>query len=186
MKKILLPLLFIMFCLPSFAQTKLKEAEFIGDVRALNADSSTSNLEKVVTKIKTKATGSKIWWGIGSSKAFIEVKGKTSSASFSKNTPIQFIIKSDNNNLDPLSIISVFQYEIKGGDRRAVFGKVNNLFGNSDSGLKLVGYNGKKFGSASYIIELSEKNPGEYGIIVRNPNLQNEDSSQIVYSFTIK
>lgn len=186
MRKILFLLLFALVSISSFSQSKLKEADFIGDVRALNIDSTTINLEKVVTKIKTKATGSKIWWGIGSSKAFIEVKGKTSSASFQKESPIQFIIKASDNNLDPLSVISVFQYDIKGGDRRAVFGKVNNLFGNSDSGLKLVSYNGKKFGSASYIIELSEKNPGEYGIIVRNPNLQNNDSSQIVYSFTIK
>ena len=51
---------------------KVKEADFVGNVRAFMPDSSIVNLDKTNVQIKTKATGSKIWWGIGSSKAFVE------------------------------------------------------------------------------------------------------------------
>ena len=57
---------FILMCLVavsniSSAQSKLKEADFIGNVRILNADSTTVNLERINVQLKTKATGSKIW-----------------------------------------------------------------------------------------------------------------------------
>ena len=43
-------------------------------------------------------------------------------------------------------------------------------------------YEAKKFGEHSYIITLTTIKPGEYGIIVNNPNLQRDDSNIIVYS----
>jgi hypothetical protein len=89
------------------------------------------------------------------------------------------------NDLDPMSIVSIFEYKIKGKNRRAEFGKVNNLFGNSSSGLKRLDFEGEKYGENSYIITLNSNDVGEYGIIVNNPNLERDDSNLIVYSFAI-
>ena len=187
MKKVL----FFIMCLTavcnmSSAQSKLKEADFIGNVRILNADSTTSNLERMNVQLKTKATGSKIWWGIGSSKAFIEVPGKNANTKLSSGNDVKFIVRVADNNLDPMSIVSIFQYTIKGKNRRAQFGKVNNASGNSTAGLKRLDFEGEKFGEHSYIITLTNKEPGEYGIIVNNPNLQRDDSNLVVYSFALE
>ncbi len=174
------------FYINSMSQSILKEAEFIGDVRIVNADSTTTNLEKNNVGLITKATGSKIWWGIGSSRAFIKVPGKYSSSRFPEETKLQFIVRVADNNLDPMSVVSIFPFVIKGKDRRAEFGHVNNYLGNSSSGLKRLDYEAKKFGEHSYIITLTTIKPGEYGIIVNNPNLQRDDSNIIVYSFAIE
>jgi len=38
----------------------------------------------------------------------------------------------------------------------------------------MVRFSGRKFGTSSYIIELKNLKPGEYGIIVTNPNSRDE------------
>jgi len=38
----------------------------------------------------------------------------------------------------------------------------------------MVLFNGNKFGTSSYIIALNNLKPGEYGIIVSNPNSRDE------------
>jgi hypothetical protein len=60
------------------------------------------------------------------------------------------------------------------------------MFGNSTAGLKRLDFEGEKFGEHSYIITLTNKEPGEYGIIVNNPNLQRDDSNLVVYSFALE
>ena len=186
MKRIVLCIAVFISALCVNAQSKLQEADFVGNVRVLNADSTTLNLDKLATQVKSKATGSKIWLGVGSTKSFIEVPGKASSIVFEKDTPMKLVVRGSDNNLDPTSVVSIFQYIIKGGDRRAVFGKINNLFGNSESGLKKISFEGKKFGKNSYIIEFTVSEPGEYGIMVNNPTLENESSNIVVYSFSVR
>ena len=46
----------------------------------------------------------------------------------------------------------------------------------------LMRFNGKKHGASSYIIELKNLKPGEYGIIVSNPN-NKDDKRSIVSCF---
>lgn len=136
MKRIVLCIAVFISALCANAQSKVQEADFVGNVRVLNSDSTTATLDKLATQVKSKATGSKIWWGVGSTKSFIEVPGKEAKTVLDKDTPLKLIVRGSDNNLDPTSVVSIFQYIIKGGDRRAVFGKVNNLFGNTESGLK--------------------------------------------------
>jgi len=185
-KKLFVLLAFTLSAIGAFAQSIVKEADFVGNVRVLNADSTTTNLDKYSAQVKTKATGSKIWWGIGSSKAFAVVPGTTSSSVFQSGQSIELLVRSTNNELDPTSIVQVFQYEVKGKNRRAHMGKVNNLYGNSSIGLESMSFDGKKFGKSSYIITLPKLNAGEYGVYVRNPNLENDDKNLVLYSFTVK
>lgn len=193
MRKLIVLLALTAFSLSGNAQSKVKEAEFIGNVRYLQEDSTTLNLDKSVVKVKTKASGSKMWWGVGSQKAFFEVPGKTSKCVISRmgkdylHGYYDFIIRTSDNEIDPSSIILVFKYELKGGNRRVQLGKVHNRFGNSEYGAETLAFEGKKFGKSSYIITLQGLQAGEYGVSVRNPKLESSgDTNAIIYSFTIK
>ena len=164
---------------------KVKEADFVGNVRAFMPDSSIVNLDKTNVQIKTKATGSKIWWGIGSSKAFVEVPGSEAKTQFKSDSGYQFVVKVADNNIDPSSVVMIFNMEVKGKNRRAQMGKVNNFMGNSVQGFEQINYEGKKFGKSSYIIDPGTLSAGNYGVVVLNPDKPN-DTNLIVYSFTIK
>ena len=158
----------LLFALTANAQ-KIQEAEFSGNVRAFMPDSTIVQLDKTNVQVKTKATGSKIWWGIGSSKAFVEVPGKEAKAQFKSASGYQFVVKVSDNNIDPASVVMI---------------KVNNFMGNSVQGFEQINYEGKKFGKSSYIIDPGALTPGNYGIVVLNPDKPN-DTNLIVYSFTI-
>ena len=64
MKNLIYLIVALFFVAGANAQ-KIKEADFAGNVRAFMPDSSIVQLEKTNVQVKTKATGSKIWWGIG-------------------------------------------------------------------------------------------------------------------------
>jgi len=163
---------------------KIQEAEFVGNVRAFLPDSSIIMLDKTNVQVKIKATGSKIWWGIGSSKAFVEVPGKEANAQFKSDGGFQFVVKVADNNIDPSSVVMIFRMEVKGKNRRAQMGKVNNFMGNSVQGFQQINFEGKKYGNSSYIINPGTMAAGNYGVVVLNPDKPN-DTNLIVYSFTV-
>ena len=173
----------LLFALTASAQ-KITEADFTGNVRAFMPDSTIVQLDKTNVQVKTKATGSKIWWGIGSSKAFIEVPGNEAKAKFKTDSGFQLVVKVSDNNIDPSSVVMLFKMEVKGKNRRGQMGKVNNFMGNSVQGFEQINYEGKKFGKSSYIIDPGTLPVGNYGVVVLNPDKPN-DTNLIVYSFTI-
>jgi hypothetical protein len=173
----------LFFALTASAQ-KIKEADFTGNVRAFMPDSTIVQLDKTNVQVKTKATGSKIWWGIGSSKAFIEVPGNEAKAKFKTDSGFQLVVKVSDNNIDPSSVVMLFKMEVKGKNRRGQMGKVNNFMGNSVQGFEQINYEGKKFGKSSYIIDPGTLPVGNYGVVVLNPDKPN-DTNLIVYSFDI-
>ena len=182
--KQLLIIVTLFFALTANAQ-KIKEADFSGNVRAFLPDSTIVQLDKTNVQVKTKATGSKIWWGIGSSKAFIEVPGNEAKAQFKSDSGFQLIVKVSDNNIDPSSVVMLFKMEVKGKNRRGQMGKVNNFMGNSVQGFEQINYEGKKFGKSSYIIDPGTLPEGNYGVVVLNPDKPN-DTNLIVYSFDVK
>jgi hypothetical protein len=173
----------LFFALTASAQ-KIKEADFTGNVRAFMPDSTIVQLDKTNVQVKTKATGSKIWWGIGSSKAFIEVPGNEAKAKFKTDSGFQLVVKVSDNNIDPSSVVMLFKMEVKGKNHRGQMGKVNNFMGNSVQGFEQINYEGKKFGKSSYIIDPGTLPVGNYGVVVLNPDKPN-DTNLIVYSFDI-
>ena len=173
----------LFFALTASAQ-KIKEADFTGNVRAFMPDSTIVQLDKTNVQVKTKATGSKIWWGIGSSKAFIEVPGNEAKAKFKTDSGFQLVVKVSDNNIDPSSVVMLFKMEVKGKNRRGQMGKVNNFMGNSVQGFEQINYEGKKFGKSSYIIDPGTLPVGNYGVVVLNPDKPN-DTNLIVYSFDV-
>ena len=144
MKRII-SLFTLLLCSLSVFSQELEEADFVGNVRAFTPSNNIINLDKTNVQIKVKATGSKIWWGIGSSKQFIEVPGPNANTKIANNSGYKFIVKAANNSMDPSNIVMLFKLEKKGKNRRAQMGKVNNAFGNSSSGFDQINFEGKKY-----------------------------------------
>lgn len=172
-------------CFSLSAQEPINEPEFIGEALLVSSDNVSTQLEKTTVQIKTKAAASVYLTGIGKVKTRINVEGTQSRARAKANDDFRLIIRAVDNNTDPMSIISIFEMEIKGKNRRAELSSYSTFGGSSDNNLELVPFVGKKYGESSYMIKLSDKKPGEYGIIVRNPNSLDERTT-IVATFGIE
>lgn len=152
-----------------------KEPEFIGEINLVNdSDSIATLLEKQTVKIKTKAGASLYLFGIGSVKSRINIEGDKSNVRAKDKEPFTLIVRSIDNNSDPVSIISVFKFDIYGKARRAELSSSNTFGGVSENNLSAIKYSAKRYGKSSYALKLKNITPGEYGIIVRNPNIKDE------------
>lgn len=174
----------LFFSLSVYSQNPVAEPEFIGEVIMLKPDSDPQSLEKNTVQVKTKAGASVYIVGIGKVKTRINLEGCCAKARANKDEDFQLVVKAVDNNTDPISIISIFEMEKKGKNRRAELSSASTFGGTSSNNLDVVQFVGKKYGESSYIITLKEKVAGEYGIIVRNPNTLDEKTT-IVATFGI-
>ncbi len=46
-------------------------------------------------------------------------------------------------------------------------------------------FNAKKYGESSYLVVLDNLEPGEYGVTVSNPNVQDEKNTLMIATFGI-
>lgn len=80
-----------------------------------------------------------------------------------------------------MTIIRIFKFETKKKYRKAVISEVGTFSGAKGNDLEYVDFEAKKYGQSSYYLSITNTlEPGEYGIIVTNPN--NKDEKQIVVS----
>jgi hypothetical protein len=185
MKKILFTIVcFISVCLFSYAQ-EVEEPDFTGEVLLVKNGESVGILEKNTVKVKTKAGASLYLTGIGSVKSRITVDGCCAKTVVKSSDDFKFVIKAVDNNTDPLAVISIFKFEEKKNERRAEMSSVNTFGGGSSNNLNYVAFSAKKYGTSSYIVTLNEKQAGQYGITVRNPNALDE-KNLIVASFAVE
>ena len=188
MKKLLL---MIVVLYPMFISAqKLQEADFIGNVRAFDPndkDSVAIPLDRAACELVGKATGSRIWWGIGSTRIHIKIPGKQSNCTLKQHSNYQLIVRVSNNNYDPLSQVTIFPISSSGSNsRRAELGKVEKFVGNFNPSTipDAVQFEGKKYGNYSYIIDPHDLPKGEYAVFVSNPEQANS-TSLIIYTFRV-
>lgn len=166
MKKMFLLIVGIVSCLSSIAQINVSEPDFEGEVLAILNDSSAVLLEKVNAQVKITDQL------MGPTKK-IDVTGKTSPIRL-KQGKIQIIVRSVDNNTDPMSIIRVFKFSI-GKTRKATMAKQNEITGKiSYNQFKYVSFTGKKYGKNSYLLTINDISAGEYGITLSNPRTVDE------------
>jgi hypothetical protein len=158
-----------------YAQTAV-EPDFVGEAALLNADSTTVLLEKSAVQLKTAANAGMVLAGIGSYKTKMALKGCCSGVR-AKSGNIQVIVRAVDNNTDPLSIIQVIKFDTSKKERKAELSSVNTFGTVSKNNMKMLTFTGKKFGTSSYLLTISDVPPGEYGIIVRNPNSLDEKAT---------
>jgi hypothetical protein len=81
-------------------------------------------------------------------------------------------------------VVTVFKFESSKKDRKAEIASAGTFSGVSQNNLTMVSFNAKKFGTSSYLLKIDPQQPGEYGIIIRNPNNLNQ-ANLIVACFGI-
>lgn len=163
----------------------IAEPDFIGEVITILPDSTTVQLEKENIMMRTRANASAVIFGIGKAKTKLIIENPSASVRLSKDTDITFIVRAVDNNSDPISIINIFCFEATGKRRIAEVASASSFGSIKADKLDRLDYKAKKFGNSSYLITLSEKPVGEFGITVQNPN-HTDQKSIIVSTFAIE
>lgn len=176
----------ICFCvLMSFnhavAQTDPPEPDFIGEVLLVGSNGETQLLQKQVSKLQTRASASMYIIGLGEVKSKLVLDGVGSTSVIDINDDFSFIVRAVDNDSDPLSIIKIFKFTpfSSSNTRKAEISSAGTFSG-IESNNDYLPFTAKKYGEHSYLIKLTERKEGEYGITVNNPN--NVDEKQIIVS----
>jgi hypothetical protein len=152
------------------AQSKNLEPEYIGQVVVVNADSTTTLLQSERATLKT---GSSKWGYIpipGSSmldkaKSYITIKGAESKMTLPKGR-LTFIVKCENNDVEPKNMIGILQFEVKKNKRQYKEGEFSVLGGMSSTiSYSNVPFKAEKYGEKSYMVVIENAEPGQYGFM---------------------
>lgn len=187
MKKIFLTLLMgLMTTLSANAQVTVAEPEFAEQTLLLVSDTEGVELARENGTIKTKAGASLYLTGIGKVKSRLTLKGETSTSSVKGAQTTRLIIKAENNNTDPESFISIFQFEVKKKERRYQLAETGTFSKTETNNLSNIDYKAKKYGESSYLIVLENLQPGEYGIVIGDPDNENTKNRMKVTTFSVE
>ena len=172
MKKfILFSMAFILFFINSFGQIAIEEPEYIGEAILVIDDTNGMLLDKEYGEIKSTVSLS----SNDVRKLYIQGGSATCKA---KRGEIQFIIRANDNNSDPMSLITIYKMHAKKKERSVALSvdHSDNPFASSKTYSKdKMKFQGKKYGNSSYLITTNLET-GEYGIIIKNPNGVDEKS----------
>lgn len=182
MKKILF--LGLLLLINNLNAQKIEEPEFVGEVLLLTSSSTAQPLEKHISQSRQVASTGLIMTGIGKYRTQLQIDGCCSNTKINKSDDIKFIIRAVDNNTDPLSIIKIFKFEQKKKYRRAEVASISAFGSAKSNNLEYIPFVGKRYGKNSYIITISTKEVGEYGITISNPNALDEKAT-VVSSFSI-
>ncbi len=189
MRKIISVLTIVLSCTISnvWAQNvTVKEPEFAEETAMLISDNESVKLNRENGTIKTKAGASLYLTGIGKVKSRLTLKGKNSINKTIGSSTTRLIIKAIDNKTDPNSFISIFKFEIKGNERRYQIAEVGTLSKAESNNLSSIDYKAKKYGESSYYIVIEDLTPGEYGIILGDPNNTNTKNGMKITTFTVE
>lgn len=184
MKTTLLSLAFA-FTLCATAQAQdIPEPEFIGECVLVRADNSITKLEKQIATNRSVQSTGLILTGVGKARKQLQIEGCCANIKISKNEDVKFIVRNVDNLSDPLAVIQVFKFEKKKKYRRAELASQHSFGTAKTNNLDFVSFAGKKHGESSYLIKLDNIDPGEYAIVVTNPNALDEKQT-VVSTFAV-
>lgn len=170
MKKYFVTLAMVMLTAAGFAQSEKLEPEFIGQVVVINADSTTTLLQKEQTSIKSSSSkfGMIPIPGTGfldKTKVNLTVKGAESKTALPKGR-LTFVIKTGDNKKDPKDVFGIFQFEVKKNKRQYQLAEAGVLSGiQSTMNFNSVPSEAKKYGEDCYLVVIDNAEPGQYAII---------------------
>lgn len=171
MKKIFLIISIIIY---STAQAQdipvIPEPEFIGEAIVARVNVGDSRvLPKERASRKTAAGASVYLFGVGSAKSKLTLPEKHSPLQLSDADDYVFIIRAENNNYDPVSIIRFIKLKQEGDQysprRTSELASASTLGAIEADNQEYVPFSAKKYGESSYVLK-AELTPGEYGIMV--------------------
>lgn len=189
MKKALLAIVMgVCFSFSAGAQeVTVAEPEFAEETLLLVSNSEGVLLKRENGTVKTKAGASLYLTGIGKVKSRLTLAGAKSTSSAKGAATTRLIVKAKDNSTDPNSFINIFKFEIyKNKERRYQLAEVGTLSKAETNNLSSVEFKAKKYGECSYLIQMEELTPGEYGIVLGDPNNQNTKNAMKVTTFTVE
>lgn len=171
----------------AMAQVTASEPEFSEETMLLTSDSEGVILKRENGYVKTKAGASLYLTGIGKVKSRLTIDGNKSLSSIKAGRTARLILRAKDNTTDPNSFINIFKFDIyKNKERRYQLAEVGTLSASKTSNLASVDFKAKKYGESSYLIQLEDLEPGEYGIIIGDPNNANTKNGMKVTTFTVE
>lgn len=167
---------FLITSFPLLAQ--VNEPDFIGNAFVLEPDNSYEDLDKEFGDFTSGISFSSNSWNAQS----LEISGGEAQTRFSSEEPLELVVRAADNNSDPLSIISIYKLKSKRKKRTVALSEDNSgtIMKSRTHSENMVSFNGKKYGESSYLLTLKNLEPGEYGVIVSNPN--NRDEKRVIVS----
>lgn len=146
---------------------KFPEPKFMGQVLAIRGDDATEQLvQESLAPRHRSSTGQKLF-GIGKEHINeMTLKGPKAHIRFKKDDGIAFIIRASDNQMDPMSVLSVFRFKVKKKMRIAEYSSVGTFGDRQSNTLERQPFTSRRFGSSSYLIVLQGVEAGEYGITV--------------------
>jgi hypothetical protein len=169
MKKIIYTVVFLLLGVSLMANNEeslpYPEADFIGEVYVIEND-SVFLLEKQRTRIHAQASATMYIFGIGDIKSSLKVANRCSSTRVKEGKKIKLLVRAQNNDMDPMTVLSLFRFEQKKKQRAAVITKAGTFSGVSAGLEGHILFTAKRYGKSSYILEVSEMEDGEYGIMI--------------------
>ena len=188
MKKLFLTL-FASVCFTTALQAQTitaEEPEFAEETLLLTSNTKGEKSNRENGTVKSKAGASLYLTGIGKVKTRLTLQGAQSTSKAKGASTTKLIIKAVNNTTDPNSFISIFKFEVKGKERRYQLAESGTLSKTEENNLSSVEYKAKKYGQSSYLLVLEDLQPGEYGIVIGDPNNANTKNTMKVTTFTVE
>lgn len=128
-------------------------------------------LENTSAKMNSK----KKTLGLGGGKQFFTMEGGSSKIRFNSSKNIEFILKTNGDEIDLTSFIKLYKFSVNGEKREVVISSNGGILNSkADEKSSSIGLSVKKIGSGNYMIMFSNTlEAGEYGFVwVNNMSLQ--------------
>ena len=157
-------------------EIQIEEPEYIGEALILNDEGNFISTDNEIAAIHVGASLKVNSWNAIS----LVVEGGKAAARVTEGHPITLVVKAVDNQTNPLSIVRIYKLDGKKKKRSTILAKDNsdNIMTSKTYTKNQLKFTGKKYGTASYVITLNDVKPGEYGIVVSNPN--NVDETRMV------
>lgn len=164
MKKIIMALIFGGLINFGNAQDiNAPEPDFVGQIVHVSEDNAIQDLEMQVASYRQGASVGRMITGAGKVKGMIVAKGNHSPVEVKKANKIYFIYNHGNNEIIPTKVAQLLKFEAQKKTREYMLVNASNITGQTTTGeLNLIPFKGKKYGNNSYLIEVSDLEPGEY------------------------
>ncbi len=97
----------------------------------------------------------------------------------------RLIIKAVDNKTDPNSFINIFKFVIKNDQRRLELSEAGLSGKFKTNNMSNIDYRAKKYGESSYLITITGLAPGEYGIVIGDPQTTTKNAWKVT-TFTVE
>lgn len=154
------------------------EPDFVGEAYLINPDGTNTALNKEIAGFTQGISFKSNSYNALS----LEIPGAHAQLRIPNNQNLQIVVRAVDNQADPLSIITLYKLDAKSKKRTTLLSKDNSgtLLKSRTNIKNQVPVTGKKFGTSSYLLNIQNLTPGEYGLMVNNPN--NVDEKRTIIS----